>query len=418
MKKVVCGILATIMTLSLCACDGNTKAKKPERDDEDDSRYEEEYTAKPKDFMEENNDFTDETEPFLPTEPEIPSDEDMSVMSQYANLVDEIRRHTCFELDNQQRQDIYEQMQAMDAVDKWYGTEYASLEYVRERGYASASYFNEETDWNRQYIMRQLYTVEDVYLYTNHTTIDSLGNTSTSRLYNGQENHYYADGTLRHVQSERTGLGLPLKDETNIYCVDVQDIAYDENGNIVKKVSRNDDYVSLIQTLTYNQDGQLTQLVSKTNMAEQTLNYTYDEAGRLCAITWNALYSSAKYEMLYTYDEEGKLLQEQYSKFDGNSVDDRTILHYQYDEDGKLVSSTYRDQDFIFGDLWGETVHEHQYTLDSRDRVASVTVDTGMYLYYDDNGEVSRSNELNNNTNIYEYVYGTYYGICNLSEDA
>lgn len=422
MKKVLCGILATIMAFGLCACDSKGKAKTQERDEDADSAHYEE------DSNYHNSDYTEATpgpeqsfpddELMFPQENKIPTDEEMEMMSQYAQLVSQIHAYNCFQLDNQQRQDYYLQIQGMGAIDKWYGTEYASMDYLRERDYESSSYFNEETDWNRQYIMSQLYTVEDVYLYTNLTTIDKLGNTDTGMLYNGQINHYNADGTLRHIQCERTGFGLPLSSETNIYMVDVRDMVYDENGNVIKKVTRNGDYNSLIQTLTYNERGQLVQLNAKNNYNEQTLSYFYNDEGQISAICWDSLYDDeTRFEMLYTYNEAGQLLKEEYTEYQDNVIDERWVLEYRYDENGTLYEATYCNQTYLFGVLWAEMVYLYEYTMDSQNRILTRTEHPGSQIYYDQNGNISSISESNDNTLIYEYVYGTYYGICNLEAE-
>ena len=145
--------------------------------------------------------------------------------------------------------------------------------------------------------------------YTYTYTLGSELKTSEDALGNVTEYVYDANGMLKTVKNA---------DGSTV------DYAYDKIDELISKQYDGGENVALYG---YDPDGNR---VSMTDIAG-TADYTYDENGRITAIT---LYDG-KSKITYTYNEFGELAQLGYP--DGTSVS------YVYDDLGQLVSITNRD---------------------------------------------------------------------------
>ena len=101
--------------------------------------------------------------------------------------------------------------------------------------------------------------------------------------------------------------------------------AYDGMSQLIKSEEKEDGKPFVTTTYLYDPAGNRLKMETVTDGEKLTVNYTYDEAGRLVK-----LWDSENGETLYTYDKAGNLIKEEGSE----------ERHYLYDACGRLTAVT------------------------------------------------------------------------------
>ena len=167
---------------------------------------------------------------------------------------------------------------------------------------------------------------------------------------------------------------------------------------------------ALVEVYTLNEKGLIAQLVHYHNDGSlyRTIDYTYDEKGKL--VREHEVIVGNEYPSIhtYTYDEAGRLIKEKHDY--GHSYDEEI---YAYDEAGRLVkkTTTYSDSDNVF---------EETYTYNDKGQLAGMVqegtengekkITYKTTITYSENGKpvsIFKDN-MDGYTNLYEWTYDHY----------
>ena len=166
-----------------------------------------------------------------------------------------------------------------------------------------------------------------------NTTVDNLGNKSTSKYYTYEYDPY---GRVINIGGHESAMSY------GVYLFTFADhlaITYASDGTIENvKVVDSANNVSALGTPSFSENGNMISMHIQTNSEEYTLNFAYDANGnRVRADIYTSFWEEIAFDVQYSYDTEGRLIKEVWDVV-GFGVDGRTI-EYTYDESGVLVES-------------------------------------------------------------------------------
>lgn len=352
MKRVIALVLAIIATFSLCACGGNNKNAK--------------------------NPTTKETEKGIFHLQAKPTAEEEKALSLYNQIVRAIYKahddymylvvydengNTTEYYDQEALAFCAEQLQQLECVDKWVGTEYCL------DGWDSPS-----INWNRQELLDRFVVVEDVFLRSHYHSVDKLGNENEgfSEYPKYNENGQLISGSLNVIG-------------WNIYK-GWDEYIYDENGRIVKA---ND----------YDDKGKII----------STVISSYDETGRKISdksvIDFGAIKDC---EYLYIYDNNDCLIY-----VDCVYIGEDYVYRYwdgEYDENGHLIKTTrYYDYGGIIG--YEEYTYSNDYKIVNIAKYGGIDDGDKYIITLDELGRfVKEERDYSDGAStVCEYIYGNYY---------
>lgn len=402
MKKILCGLLAAVMTLSLCACGEDKDDDRDERKSDKDKNHS---------WNEEQNEELPVIQPAEPSEEnEEPSVEDVQALTEYYYLVVDLNRNSVDLNYNTSRQQIYDRLLELSAVDKWCGTEFASASYLNIN---ETPDFDNSTDWNRQAILQKFYVIPDVRISYTITETDHLGNAFQT---DSQENIYNAEGQLicQYIADvEMESLDSPIMDTHNTDCTRI----YDETGRPTKIEYRayNSDTILVVQDFIYNEQGQIIEQVFKSNTEERSKVYNYNEKGLCTSVAWDGEYEDST-EILYTYDENGRVLTaERIEYYSGKEISEKKIFTFVYDAAGTLTSGTFEQQYWggIPAELYQRQIDQYTYKLDEQGRIVQISIVPGANEKKTLDGIWTSDSPAQYASVVYDIHYGNYCGFQN-----
>ncbi|MBQ1262573.1 MAG: hypothetical protein IIY01_06550 [Clostridia bacterium] len=106
------------------------------------------------------------------------------------------------------------------------------------------------------------------------------------------------------------------------------ELTYDENGRLLRKVDRMQGSYEKAEDYSYDENGNLVQMLQNDGCTTQTYTYTYDERGNRLTETHVAPGGVVRSVIEHTYDTNDRLIQTK--KGD-------TVTTYAYDEEGHLM---------------------------------------------------------------------------------
>ena len=106
------------------------------------------------------------------------------------------------------------------------------------------------------------------------------------------------------------------------------ELTYDENGRLLRKVDRMHGSYEKAEDYSYDENGNLVQMLKNDGCTTQTYTYTYDERGNRLTETHVAPGGVVRSVIEHTYDTNDRLIQTK--KGD-------TVTTYAYDEEGHLM---------------------------------------------------------------------------------
>lgn len=319
--------------------------------------------------------------------------------------------------------EYYKLLTSLDAVDKWFGTEYTA---------------NTEINWDRQAVLNSFCVVEGVLVDGTYTEKSRDSEPTEKSLadvvkYDADgkalsfSNGIYHDDIWEVIYDPSSYLGLSGSDR------DIWTIEYDEDGKIARLV-RGYSTVSSGQGVTVNETRTFTYDASGNRIKENLKNarwdidytYTYDNAGRLSQISWNR---TGDTEILltidYIYDDAGRLIRTIEKNPQRDSRGEVTILsettcEYTYDNAGLLITKnehiahlekgiySTKDSQYPGWAIGWERTNTYSYNYDAAGQLQTKDVTYGdTYSYSGDSaGEVRPSSV---ETEKYEYIFGNYY---------
>lgn len=431
-------ILLLAMALGLCAC-GSSENKYTmyedinemlDRGDFDGAIQAIEDLRQQAQGGHENNDGNDDddsgdTQPSGETQPVgEPTQEERDMLRQYYNILCDLNRYleghsiSAYDENNTRYEGsraleyYYNQLSALEAVDKWAGTKYTASEY-----------FSTEINWDRKAVLDSFVIVKDVRLSESKTKTDNMGNVNSSSQMPWT---YDENGVLVYLDSEYYVDRILFNTRYHSYY----QLEYDDSGRLIQKKYVSGGTVNALETYTYDAAGCLTNIHIKDNSGEYDYACTCDGQGRLTQIAWGK--DNFEYTITYTYDTAGHLVKEektQYSYYDtakkyGQYIAYTWTMEYTYDG-SKLSSGTYTERSWASeskfdGSKWvvtdnyptWEQQNRYDYTCDNQGRVISYTVTPGNRVYVHDYGS-HKAGDIDNtpsyaNVTI-ETVYGDYY---------
>lgn len=270
-------------------------------------------------------------------------------------------------------------------------------------------------------------SVDDVLLSYSYTSVDHMGNESTSS-YN---THWYdADGKLVKLY------GIPQELEY-IYTTsyDSYMYEYDANGRVSALKLGSTDRVYALFTPTYDANGLLTSYhVMTSDGTEFDLFYTYDSQGRLLSAckedvsTYDSYTYTNSKKVIFTYNAQGQLTEKRYeyrdiydyvdeSRQDSNKLSEQRIFSYHFNGSTLTgMTETYQrigynsnylgDGQYEYTPYISSTyTHEHTYTCDSQNRILE---DVTVYGNYFD-GDGNQTDKWNYVSSTRTYNYGNYW---------
>lgn len=414
MKKLICMLLALIMVMSLCACGTNNNGQ---TSGSVNATGDNGTTQKPKDEIQE------------PTEPAEPTSEEKAVLSNYVNTVAwlngaaaKLKAAPFSDPDDIQRfrTDLLEL--DLDTVRQWAQTEWAEKAY--EQCYNPED-FSFPADFDCDAVLARFVKVEDVKLSYTKTATDSLGNVSGPK--EDAAWHYFANGNVRHVDSEFNACRFAIESEGTLdpvynYVNYTENLwEYDADGRLTKisyyQTYQGSSKVGVVRLFANDAEGKLATQTAKTNSGERVYNYGYDAQGHLAKVETvfqDGMYTCT-YEVLYTYDAKGDLTKEEMTVYRADKqktfISVRYTMEYVYDASGKLVSGVYTEQNWGYNIGQGnfleiQRVDQYTFELDAQGRVVKEIVAPGDYMWAQRN-EVQLPAQYAQI--VYETVYGDYY---------
>lgn len=383
MKKLICMLLALTAVFGLCACgkDGSTsKAKEKEEV------------------------YTGPTGPYgTPIATEAPTEEERELLEQYYDLMKELGG----EKDPLRLKEIYQQLQELEGVDKFYGTEYASNEYLEDSsGYLMTTNYLGDVDWDRRGVLARFTIVKDVKLKITEAETDNLGNVSNESTRISWD--YYEDGTVKNRRGDQDERRINVEYVSSGYQTNVHE--YDEKGQISKITYYTEDGdIDEIRTFTYGENGKLSRETVKDNYSEVVYSYTYNAGDQLEKVEWSFKERSL-YTITYEYDAAGRLTKETKSYYSYDKLDEQWIMEHTYDASGVLTSSKYLELEWSNERIREQTVNEFRYEYDGKGRLVKAVETLGQTEYYKSDGSVSSVHNPMDFCNTYQIIYGDYYG--------
>lgn len=425
MKKVICGILAAVMAMSMCACDNDRDDDREDRKDREKEEtriekeiWEEEYQENEMDMIP-----SYEEEEYIPmTEPvdQAPDTETLQRIYNYFYMVGDLKYDEERDTIVSNVKEKYEQMLAMRDLQPWLETEYATAEYLVSMNYRMDMPFDETTDRDWQYIVDNFFVVPDgAYTYS-CTTTDNLGNVNTANNDNyATFNHYqyYPNGQYYSI-NQNFLMGVEyLLDEGFFSNLSGNRWTYDEEGRPSKIYYYGyDGKISNICTYHYNEQGQLTERSYQTNQITKTKTHEYNELGQLVKMTWDKPngYNETT-EINYQYDENGNLVwMAKYHRLQNNCISAGYVYTFRYDANGNIIGGTYEEQDWFYPNNYIKGRKTDTFTLvrNEQNQIVQVTVIPGDREALDAQGNVTGTVVTATASTVYDITYEDYYGYC------
>lgn len=412
MKKLFALILCIATLLSMAAC-GADREDRDERDDRENPKTTE---------SSKNNDPDNlETEKVSYEEP---TAEDWEAIDKYRVIMRALKEYTetgyiyieyaDLGINNEEETAsgmdaltlCYEQLETLDAVDKWVGSEYINQEDSRQ------NYLNRFT------------VVEDVLLKRECVTKDHLGNES---YFDTKQWQYNPDGTVHRVPFE-SGMGSPAlwigrmltsQIETNpgqvLTYIDPV-LVYDENGQVEEIQYKTDEgVIEAARFFTYAENRVTGEKILYADGREEAVAYSYDSNGLLAQMVYTTGNPRHRFRSVYSYsyNDQGQMVQETISQ-EKEDYDNEgtyapyatTVLEYTYDAKGLPVRAVNTDTKNSW-DTFEVKTDSWNYTYDEEGRLLAVDISCGNW-YWGETGEPTGE------TNYYAgarhtYQYGNYY---------
>lgn len=352
----------------------------------------------------------------------VPTDEERKLLGRYYTIAVQLQQQN---ISREQMREYYLELQGMEAVDPWIGTEYASGTYLRKKAYT-----RERADGDaslildRQTLLNLFVVLEDVPVYINCETTNLLGTVSrdtAERKTDANMWEYYRDGKIasqkengnrHHITLVNSETFPQLSGNKNQY-------QYDSQGRLqcVRYLNRNGEEV-LLHSYVYGETGKLVREVLKGENGESTVLHQYDENGRLLQ-SFLEVSDTENRSIDYIYNEKGQLIREEMTVYGvfhrmQSRIEKKQIREYTYDASGRCIDSAYIHQ------VWGatcrneenyvftESVDLYTYTYDTQGRIVSETVIPGdtIYCHGDHIGKIAHKAEQTRI--VYTYIYGDY----------
>lgn len=275
----------------------------------------------------------------------------------------------------------YEKLEAMSAVDKW-----VDSQWVKDEG----------LNVDRKAALANFTVLQDKFIRTMQKSVDVFGQSvienidyaevSSSLEYNEQGQvilSQYGNGFTYVHRSDSRYVDINLNYLGDSLGSGVSCYTYNEDGTIAKidaeSFDRDDGFQTEFRmTPTYDNSGKIATMTVLSAIGEETtLEYNYDEQGRLASV-YNA---RAEYTWTYTYDTNGNVLTESARYRNSGSP---AVMTYTYDAQNRVIAAEYNHN--------SET-HKCTYTYDEAGHLATCKI-TGL---------------PDGVTNEVTYDYGNYY---------
>ena len=383
MKKFICMLLAILSVLSLCACgEGPVNSAG------------------------------------VPMATKEPTEEERELIVDYYCAVRELEETT----HAPRMAELYHELQAMEAYDKYTGTEYASCQYLKQSSgkLFTTSYDREISSWDRKEVLSRFTVLEDLLVSVQKTTTDQVGNVSGP--YDLATWYYNPDGTILSIRDEGDLSPIDLNGYNDSF-LDQRNgqREYDENGRLVKinYLSQYGD-IEMVSTFTYDANGNLLEQEAKNNYQQRLYTYKTDSQGRVTSITWQDGFKQ-NYEIVYTYDANGNLTGEVKSQYNEKDVLEAIwSFTHSYDANGHRTESVYLWEDYedthwsldpnFVSDRYTQRSKENTYSYecDEAGRISRVTETFGTNFLYDIDGTVKQQYDDSTVTVVYEPVYDVF----------
>lgn len=313
----------------------------------------------------------------------------------------------------------YELLTNLDAVDKWVGTEHIT---------------NTDINWDRQAVLDSFAVVEDVLIgivpKRNYSDGEVYGNEllgliqydKDGKVIMFDESLYLQELCAENIYPERYHKScyywIPEYNEENKL---IQLTGY----NVSYGADKREDEVVATRTFTYDASGKQIQEKLKNEHWEIDFLFTYDQNNHLTQISWSEGEGKENLTIDYTYDDAGKLIQTVETAPVSDSKGTilcllETTSTFSYDADGRLTEETVTVVDMIQGEN-GMPSHlypglatnsirtnKYSYTYNAQGKIDTKTITYGDVSYYfgEDAGQVKPAS-LSVTESV--YVYDNYY---------
>ena len=302
----------------------------------------------------------------------------------------------------------YEQLQNMAHLDKWIGSEYVKDDSAI--GYLGPAY--ECATIPRQPLLDGFVILDNVILFRTEWYTDALDNKNTT------DYHYTYDREGNRLNNsdlpcDPYDLYAPSRAINYPLAEGTPEHTYDSKGKVSQlRYLHRDDTVNCVITYTYNADGTVaTEKYKDRNGMEFSVVYTYANGLLIKAAGIPYQDSGEAATIDYSYDEAGRLVKEYHTReYISNLYKDDLMIQYTYDNTGNLINASCADLRFQknssgvylmgYGDVY--------YYTYSYNNAGNLTQSTYQEMgSYDENGNyIGGKNET-----IYysDYIYGKYY---------
>ena len=260
-----------------------------------------------------------------------------------------------------------------------------------------------EQSWDRQALIDNFTMLSDVKTHQTLTTTEEDGSVSSKTQISWK---YNEDGTL--CWEDR----IYLAHFSYYDCTDYDRFVdeYDGNGRLILRTyyEGSDDDVRYTVTYTYDANGHLTNeryaLYGKDENGKD-FAITCDDQGRVIQIHWQDFYDST---INYVYDDAGRLIKEEKLQSYNGLI--QGTIEYHYDENGVLDSAVYTDRSTGFSNSDDtEWICNLDYTCDEQGREISVTMYYNDMYYTTGDNAGSVYHEITTASHTLDTIYGDYY---------
>lgn len=290
---------------------------------------------------------------------------------------------------------LYEDLQALENVDKWIGTEYASAEITREE------------------VLESITVHENTFLFAYEINYDKLGNMERDGYL--AEYEYDAEGKVTVIEGVSTNYWNGTIEDIPFYLGAWYNAYYfyNDDGTIKEiKYGDREDEVAHLVTPSYDEKGVMTGMYMLTGNGEANITYTYDDE-KVVQIESRETFRNGKRidTYTYTYDANGNVVREEHTAQFENlqgvyELCQTNDTEYKYDNNNCLISAErIMRKDIDDGDYCKEQKDVYEFTCDEDGNVVHLKVTHG--------GEYCKGNGRTEDP-IYaiseiDYVYGNSY---------
>ena len=405
MKRIITLTLSALLALSLCAC--AQSAETP-------------VTTNPATQIQTPSQTPSQTQTqpaatTVPatTLPAVPTEEELETLNTYKSIVTDLydgSSHSSLGL-----KDWYNQLQALDltVIDKWQGTQYTSddiqwdyntvLSDFLIHGDVLLGYKETKTDaLDNSYSWEYQDVVYDANGFATYDFFGPFHATESMGVYKDTYHFSYSivDGQLSFYEND------PLYQADDYRFANTPEYFVREDGTVEKISWSYNGEVRAVYRPQYDADGKLIRMEITDQEYDYTVDYVYDDQGRLTEICTNNLTHPDYFApwINYEYDENGRLskcevcnsckeIVESTDYPGANTSFNFTAAFYLYDENGQLSKIQLQS---LFYTTTGDSTT--RYAVEN------------LVPHYDENGRLlSFVREHGRDTHTYELIYGDYY---------